>query len=233
MSSADPTTELDERRSRRAYVSPLRERQARQTRDAILDALSNLLEDRSADEVTTRELARQAGVSERTVYRQFPDRAALVQGLTERFEAAGGREPDPAEDLEGLKRQAIHLMALLEEHAADARVEAVYNADPRRYSDSTLRHSEQMRDLVSRSLPDLERDQQVAVASVVRVLLSSQTWLRMREEFGIDGHESGPVLAWALDAILTRAEQGNAPPGSSPSRSTQRRPDDETKGLPA
>ena len=93
-------------------MSPPRERQARQTRDAILDALSRLLEDRSADEVTTSELAREAEVSQRTVYRQFPDRAALLQGLTERFEVAAGREPDPAEDLEGLKRQAIHLMAL-------------------------------------------------------------------------------------------------------------------------
>ncbi|MBN4047473.1 TetR/AcrR family transcriptional regulator [Acidimicrobiaceae bacterium AH-315-P05] len=211
MSSLESTPEPDDR-DHRTYVSPLRERQARETHDAILDALTRLLEDRSADDVTTSELAREAEVSQRTVYRQFPDRAALLQGLTERLEAAVGREPDAAENLEGLKRQAIDLMAMLEKHATEARVEAVFNADPRHYGDSTRRHSEQMRNLVSKSLPNLEPDRQLAVASVVRVLLSTQTWLRMREEFDIDGHESGPIVAWALDAIVTQAEQGNPPP---------------------
>ncbi len=213
MSRSEATNKSDGHTGRRTYVSPLRERQAMQTREAILDALTRLLEDRSPNEITTRELSREAGVSERTVYRQFPDRAALVQGLTDRFSVAAGREPEPANDLAELQEQAVQLMALLEEHAVNARVEAIYNADPRHYSEDTHRHTAQMRDLVSRSFPDLERGQQDALAAVTRVLLSAQTLLRFREEFGIHGHQAGPIVAWALDAVLSRVEEGHTPPG--------------------
>ena len=64
----------------RPYSSPLRERQAQQTRELILDAVTELLENHRIDEVTTREIAQSAKVSERTVYRHFPDRDALLTG---------------------------------------------------------------------------------------------------------------------------------------------------------
>lgn len=35
------------------------------------------------------------------------------------------------------------------------------------------------------------------ITALLRSLYSVQTWLRMREEFGIPGTESGPVVAWA------------------------------------
>ena len=50
----------------RTYRSPLRDEQARRTRDLILDALIELLADRRADDITTREIAERAGVSQPT-----------------------------------------------------------------------------------------------------------------------------------------------------------------------
>ena len=50
--------------------------------------LTTLLGDRRADEVTTRDIATLAGVSERTVYRHFPDRRALLDGLSQRSASA-------------------------------------------------------------------------------------------------------------------------------------------------
>ena len=72
------------------YTSTLRQRQAAQTRELILDAVTSLLGDRRADEVTTRDLATAAGVSERTVYRHFPDRDALLEGLSQRLPQLDG-----------------------------------------------------------------------------------------------------------------------------------------------
>ncbi len=63
--------------SQRPYESPLRETQALQTREQILDVLLTMLETMSADEISTRELAGAAGVSLHTVCRHFPDRDAL------------------------------------------------------------------------------------------------------------------------------------------------------------
>jgi hypothetical protein len=43
-------------------------------------------------------------------------------------------------------------------------------------------------------------------------LVSTQAWLRMREEFGVPGSESGPVVAWVIDTIIRELRAGNTPP---------------------
>jgi hypothetical protein len=46
---------------------------------------------------------------------------------------------------------------------------------------------------------------------VIRCLVSTQAWLRMREEFGVPGTESGPVVAWVIDTIIREIRAGNTP----------------------
>ncbi len=48
--------------------------------------------------------------------------------------------------------------------------------------------------------------------NVIRCLVSTQAWLRMREEFGVPGTESGPVVAWVIDTIIRELRAGNTPP---------------------
>ena len=60
----------------------LRERQAAVVRDAILDALAHLLETRDPDDIALPQVAADAGVSTRTLYRYFATRDEL-------FAAAG------------------------------------------------------------------------------------------------------------------------------------------------
>jgi AcrR family transcriptional regulator len=200
--------------ARRNYVSPLRERQAQHTRDEILDALTRLLETQGADEITTRELALAAGVAERSVYRHFPDRAALVEGLTARLERLRDRGPAALEELEDLKPMVIKLMADLDGHPVEARAEALFNADPRRYTAATRYHTEQFHRAVAASLADLDDERRLALVGVVRVLVSAQTWLRLREEFDISGDSAGPIVAWVIDALVHEVERGNPPPAA-------------------
>lgn len=89
-------------------------------RDAIVLAAIPLLRRRGAA-VTTRELADAAGVAEGTLFRVFPDKAALVRAALE-------RALDPASVLAQLAgvedelpvRAAVgKVVAILQEHAAD------------------------------------------------------------------------------------------------------------------
>jgi AcrR family transcriptional regulator len=196
----------------RTYTSPLRERQAQQTRDMILDSLTDLLETSRTDEVTTRALAEAAGVSQRTVYRHFPDRDALLAGLTDRLTASdGGARPVPPESIDDVPAMAIELMAGLDEHHVLARAEALFNADPRRFSPATRENSEGFTEMITGSFPELGAREQVQLAAVFRCLLSAQAWLRMREEFGVPGVESGPVVAWVLETLISQIRLGNGP----------------------
>ena len=197
----------------RTYSSPLRERQAQQTRDLIIDTLTELLDTHRADEVTTRELARAAGVSERTVYRHFPDREALLGGLTDRLLSLAGTTPPGGSiaSIDDLPRTAVKLMAGLDEFHVAARAEALFNADPRRFSPATQQNTAQFRQVMADAFPDLDERQQVRVAAVIRCLLSAQAWLRMREEFGVPGVESGPTVAWVLSTIFKELRRGQPP----------------------
>jgi AcrR family transcriptional regulator len=194
------------------YRSTLRDRQVAQTRELILDAVTSLLGDRRADEVTTRDIAAAAGVSERTVYRHFPDRDALLEALTQRLPELDGTRPSfAAGGLEDLAATGRRLMELLDEHYVTARAEAVFNADPRRFAAGTQTNTRAMLELLAKELPELGEREQLRIAAVLRCLVSTQAWLRMREEFGVTGTESGPVVEWVIDAVVRELRAGNTP----------------------
>ena len=198
----------------RPYHSPLREEQARQTRDTILDALTALLADRRADEITTREIAERAGVSQPTVYRHFPDRTALLEGITERineFATESDHGGYALESIDEVGPRIEWLFATSETIPVEMRAEALLNADPRRFGDDTRRHSEEMLALVAAEFPELRERQHVQLAGLLRCLGSSQSWLRMREEFGVPGVEAGPLMRWAIDTLIRAVRAGELP----------------------
>jgi hypothetical protein len=102
-------------------------------------------------------------------------------------------------------------MELLDEHYVTARAEAVFNADPRRFAADTQDNTREMCELLAKGLPDLDEREQLRIAAVIRCLVSTQAWLRMREEFGVPGTESGPVVAWVITTIIRELRAGNTP----------------------
>lgn len=205
-------SEPPKRSTGKPYSSTLRDRQVAQTREFILDALTTLLGDRRADEVTTRDIAAAAGVSERTVYRHFPDRDALLEGLSRRLPQLDGVKPSfGVGGLDEIGPTSRRLMELLDAHYVTARAEAVFNADPRRFAADTQANTREMREVMAKGLPELGEREQLRIAAVIRCLVSTQAWLRMREEFGVPGTESGPVVAWVIDLIIRELRAGNTP----------------------
>jgi AcrR family transcriptional regulator len=201
-------------RPSRPYSSQLRDDQAQRTRDLILDALTELLSDQPAHEITTRAIAERAGVSQPTVYRHFPDRQALLEGLSDRITAiaaASGANLDRATTLDELVANAAKDLAITDEHAVLATAEAILNADPRRLSRASRARSDALRRMVAEELPDYDERDHVRITALLRCLFSVQNWLRMREEFGVPGTESGPVLVWAVDVLLKEIRAGNFP----------------------
>src|ERR1044072_4226887 len=83
------------------YHSPLRSRQKEQTRDLILDAVDAILRGAPVSEVTIAAVARQADITERTIYRHFPTREDLLDAVWRRaLHAVTGGQDQQAETLE-------------------------------------------------------------------------------------------------------------------------------------
>lgn len=68
---------------------------------------------------------------------------------------------------------------------------------------------------VAGTFPDLNEHDVRRVAGLMRVLGSVQTWLRMREEYGLDGTESGPLVIWAVKVLEREIRAGPYRPARS------------------
>ena len=98
---------------KRPYRSPKRERQARQTREQIVDAARLLFARNGYARTTVEAIAREAGVSAQTVYASVGSKRAIVGSLIDRMELEGGSEElrrelasseDPREQLRAIVR---------------------------------------------------------------------------------------------------------------------------------
>ncbi len=193
----------------RSYHSPLRDAQAQATRDLILDALTEIASADGFEQVVIRDLASAAGVSERTVYRHFPDRQALLDGLIGRMAERGGWNRQDVDVLTSLPAMAAAVETTFrqfDENEAETRAAARLNLDPARSAQDTVQRTERIARLVDDALPQLDRTDRQGVLAVIRTLISSRTWLRMRDEFGLTGSEAARFVRWTIELMIADLE---------------------------
>lgn len=196
----------------RTYNSPLREAQAEQTRDRILDALAEMVAEDGFDGIVVKDLAARAGMSERTVYRHYPDRDALHDALAARVVEQAGWDVHPlAGSIDELPALVEETYRSFDEIPVPVTVAARLNSVRSRVSSDTHQRRADMRAFVVRELPDLDDDVIDDLVAVLQVLGSSRTWLRLREEHGRDGTSSGALVRWLLTLALEDLRAGGGP----------------------
>jgi AcrR family transcriptional regulator len=186
----------------------LRERQTDVTRDAVVDALIELLEEDGVFEFSFFALARRAGISVRTIYRYFPTKESLFDAVSARVnERVGFREyPKTREEVVALvrglfsafDREAGLIMAQIKTglgrqvraHAQRLRFEAIVRT-------------------VATAAPALSVARSRELAAAIACLMSADAWLRLRTVAGMSGEQSGAALAWAIDVIFEGIEHEN------------------------
>jgi TetR/AcrR family transcriptional regulator, regulator of cefoperazone and chloramphenicol sensitivity len=72
---------INTQKRQRKYHSPVREQQAGQTRERILDAARRLILSKGFADATIEGIACEAGVAAPTVYAAFGSKRGIVQGL--------------------------------------------------------------------------------------------------------------------------------------------------------
>lgn len=196
--------------STRPYQSLLRERQAAETRELVLEALAELVTERGTTEFSVQEVADRAEVSLRTVYRYFPNRQALLDGLTElvdqrmedlRQDADIGWTDIVGRGVEGLAASIPPVFQRFDELEPLSSAMAMLAGGGSRSAGHDERTAE-FREAVATELAALPADQQEATFALVRHLVSSQTWFALRTEFELDGRTAGEAVARAVLAIL-------------------------------
>jgi AcrR family transcriptional regulator len=216
--SSDSLTESP--RSPRQYDSPLRRQQAADTRDSIIVAGCEILQNSSVRDwraLTIRGVARRAGVNERTVYRYFVNERGLHDAVMRR------REQQAGIDLAGMGLDDIAEVAA----RIFAQV-ASYPIAPKPPLDPTLteaaqRQRDSLRDAVAEWTTEWPPSEQAAAAAMFDVLWSVATFERLVVDWQVERDQAIRTITWAISLIQDAVRQGRRP-GHDPRALAEGRP---------
>ncbi len=182
-----------------------RERQREQTIQLIMASFSELT--MSNPQFTMQELADQAGISVRTLYRYFPSREALREGLTEMINQHMDRDHVTgigAMD-EGTEFRIHHSFRVFTEHDKLMRAVVVSRLTGALTDPAHQTRADAIRagaDLVLADQPELLRRQ---IAGLVRLLGGSVGWMTLTDStIPLSSEEAASAVAWAM-RVLTEA----------------------------
>jgi AcrR family transcriptional regulator len=186
----------------------LREQHALATRERILGAVADLLEDGNTEELTVPAVADASGVSLRTVYRYYPTREELLEAAgrwigDELLKHPYPRTLDEVADLYQGGTQDFDERPGLVRALAFSRL----GQDVRGY-----RRRERL-EAIGRSLrseldelSEAELQQAEAVLGYLHNMLAYTT---LREENGLSGAEIGEAIGWAIRTLVADLRKRN------------------------
>jgi AcrR family transcriptional regulator len=190
---------------------PLRERQKRQTREMIVDALMEALAAGGLEAATHEALAKRVGVSRQTVYRHFPDRESLLTGLWERLNAevvTHGLPTGEASLVDQLGPLYIRF-----DQVADLITLAQSTPQGRAMRMAVReRRAEAFRKAAAQATRGLAPEDATLAVAVLQLLHGGQAWIEMRQQWGLTGEQIARACGWAMSTLLDDLHARNGTP---------------------
>jgi AcrR family transcriptional regulator len=193
------------------YVSPLRERQAAETRRQILQAVASLLTEQPDSALSFDAIAGRAGVERRTVFRHFTNKEGLLDAFWQWINERAGVQRMPASERDFSDLPPVTF-------AGFDRLEGVIRASLSSAAgrELRLRQAPARRVAIEKATADalagLPRRRALQIRAVVQLLYSAAAWQSMKDYWGLSGDEAGIASARAIEAILAAARrEGHSP----------------------
>lgn len=179
----------------------LREQHSAATRERILAAVADLLEQGEAEELTIPAVAAASGVSLRTVYRHYPTRDRLLEAAAHWIgsELLRHRFPHTLDEVAELFRVGCRDF---DEHPGLVRAMAISQLGK---SVRAFRRRERLaaiRQVLANEVGDLPEDELRRAEAVLAYLHNMLAYATLREESGLSGEEIGEALGWAMRTLI-------------------------------
>ena len=197
----------------RQYKSKIRELLSIQTREFIMQAIQELLSKEGLDQLTMRNLAQYSGISIRTLYRYFPDKATLIASISPWVEAKIDgpipyRQPDNVDELVG------RMTARFRRYEANPELIRTYILSKK--GEQMRKHGAPDRaKMVAHALENGLKDTDPAVRqeiiALTYFLISANAWEHFRDTWTFDPETSSRICAWAIRVTLAAAAAGDLP----------------------
>lgn len=184
-----------------AYSSPLREKQKADTRELILDAVKRLLKDRSLAGLSLATVAKEAGVTERTVYRHFATREQLLEATWVAVNDRLGMRDFPSTAAALVERPLIVFPAFEDQGEVIRAMLASPQGREMRLRVNKERQAA-IRAAVRDAKPKLREPAFTRLCAAVQLLYSASGWATMTDYWGLDGEEAGKAASEAIATLL-------------------------------
>lgn len=179
----------------------VREEYKEQTRTRILDAAVALIEEAGGSPLTMSAVAERAGVTDRTVYRHFETRDALVRATWSRMQqlvASQGFPRTAEEMIESPSRLFPRFDAARE--LVRASLYSPAGLDMR--MSSNVERREATLSSVRDAFPNADEQWLRRRAAIAQLINSAYAWEVLRQYWDIEGEEAGKAAAEALAILL-------------------------------
>jgi AcrR family transcriptional regulator len=213
------STALGAMKMRPSPPPPLRQRQKDATREIILRAAADVVASRGIHAFTVQEVADRAGVSHRSVYRYFPTREALVEGLygfAEQLALPWANRLTPV--LEDVPVLAINPFELFDREANLIRASVMARLTTGYQPRARIQRTKSFEAGVRRLAKNLDPAEFRRTFAVLRLLVSSNAWLVFREDFGLRGEEMAEAVSWAVRVLIQDLARRNRAAGRDKKR---------------
>lgn len=179
----------------------LRGRQAEVARDAILDALLERLEREEPGDISLPQIASDAGLSVRTLYRYFPTRDALFVAAGEQIAARLGlpTEIDGPDDISASFLVASAQLAK-RPRLARALLRTTAGRDVR--TPNRARRVAAIDGALAEVTAGIDEADARHARAVMSYLCNSAAWITICDETGVSADEARASVAWAIDALV-------------------------------
>lgn len=201
---------IEDNSIRRSYNSPLRLQQLKITREKIMHAVAELISEGYILTFSIKDVAERAGISYGTVYRHFPTRESLLDGLyefaTEILEQDFSLKSFAFDELSEVTKKTGEVFerssTILQ---AFTMVLATNNIQPQ----SRRKRDQKYLDMVKENAPSLPTETAKQAAAIIAHLHSSLTWVTLRQRFDLGAEDTADALEWVLKLTIQDLIQRN------------------------
>src|SRR5436190_5111045 len=179
----------------------LRGQHAAVTRTRILSAVSELLEEGDAEELTMPDVAAASGVSLRTIYRYYATREELLEAAGRWIGDELLRHPYPA-TLDEVADRFEEGAPDFDDHPGLVRAMALSQLGRRVRGYRRRERLEALARALRDELPGLPEDELRRAEAVIAYLHNILAYTTLREENGLSGEEIGRAIGWAIRALV-------------------------------
>lgn len=185
-------------------VTSIRQDYKDQTRARILDAAVALIEESGETPLTMSAVAKRAGVTDRTVYRHFETRDALVRATWSRMQQRVASQGFPR-TAEAMIDSPLRLFPRFDEARELVRASLYSPAGVDMRMSSNEERQEAMLASVRDAFPAADEQWLRRRAAIAQLINSAYAWEVLRQYWRIEGEEAGTAASEALAVLLGKS----------------------------